>query len=315
MKKYAWIAGWGKYVPERVLTNEDLSRIVDTTDEWIRRMTGIEERRIAGPKDTTSSMAIEAARQALEMADVTPSQVDLIIVSTVTADYPFPATANLVQAGLGCDRAGAFDLAAGCSGFVYGLGVAAGMIGSGAYKNILVIGAETLSRLVDWNDRATCVLFGDGAGAFLLQANDEPGGVLSWKLGSDGSGADLLMVPAGGTCQPTTVNNLAEGLNFIKMNGREVFRFATRIMGQASREVLEMAGMNVSDVDLFIPHQANLRIINAAARYLEIPDEKVFVNVNRYGNTSSASIPIAFCEAMETLHLKPGDTIVLVGFG
>lgn len=315
MKRYAQIVGWGKYVPSQVLTNDDLAKMVDTSDDWIRTRTGIVERRIAEPGETTSTMSIKAAQAALQVADVAPERLDLIIVTTATPDYLFPATACLVQDALGARRAGAFDLLAGCSGFVYGLGVGSQLIISGAYENVLVIGAETLSRIMDWTDRDTCVLFGDGAGALLLQASDAPGGVLSFTLGADGSGGDLLILPGGGSRHPASAETVAQGLHYARMNGREVFRFATRIMGQAAKEAIRAAGLKIDDVDLFIPHQANIRIIQSAAKQLRLPMDKVFVNLDRYGNTSCASIPIAFCEAIEEERIRPGDHLVLVSFG
>jgi len=314
-KRYAQIVGWGKHVASQVLTNDDLAKMVDTSDDWIRTRTGIVERRIADPRETTSTMSIKAARAALQVADVAPEQLDLIIVATATPDYLFPATACLVQDALGARRAGAFDLLAGCSGFVYGLGVGSQLIISGAYENVLVIGAETLSRIMDWTDRNTCVLFGDGAGALLLQASDAPGGVLSFTLGADGSGGDLLMLPGGGSRHPASAETVAQKLHYARMNGREVFRFATRIMGQAAKEAIQAAELKIDDVDLFIPHQANIRIIQSAAKHLGLPMDKVFVNLDRYGNTSCASIPIAFCEAIEEERIKPGDHLVLVSFG
>ena len=314
-KRYAQIVGWGKYVPSHVLTNDDLAKMVDTSDDWIRARTGIVERRIADPRETTSTMSIKAAQAALQVADVAPERLDLIIVTTATPDYLFPATACLVQDALGARRAGAFDLLAGCSGFVYGLGVGSQLIISGAYENVLVIGAETLSRIMDWTDRNTCVLFGDGAGALLLQASDAPGGVLSFTLGADGSGGDLLILPGGGSRHPASAETVAQGLHYARMNGREVFRFATRIMGQAAKEAIRAAGLEIDDIDLFIPHQANMRIIQSAAKHLRLPMDKVFVNLHRYGNTSCASIPIAFCEAIEEERIKPGDHLVLVSFG
>ena len=314
-KRYAQIVGWGKYVPSHVLTNDDLAKMVDTSDDWIRARTGIVERRIADPRETTSTMSIRAAQAALQVADVAPERLDLIIVATATPDYLFPATACLVQDALGARRAGAFDLLAGCSGFVYGLGVGSQLIISGAYENVLVIGAETLSRFMDWTDRNTCVLFGDGAGALLLQASDASGGVLSFTLGADGSGGDLLILPGGGSRHPASAETVAQGLHYARMNGREVFRFATRIMGHAAKEAIRAAGLKIDDIDLFIPHQANMRIIQSAAKHLGLPMDKVFVNLDRYGNTSCASIPIAFCEAIEQERIKPGDHLVLVSFG
>ena len=315
MPRYAHIVGWGKYVPDKILTNNDLAELVDTSDEWILARTGISERRIAGPKESTFTMALRAAQEALKVANIDPRDVDLIIVSTLTPDYSFPATACLVQDALGTTRAGAFDLEAGCAGFVYALSIASQMIATGAYEHILVIGAETLSRVLDWTDRATCVLFGDGAGAFLLQASDVPGGVLSFVLGADGSGGQLLMIPAGGSRQPASPDTVSRRQHYVQMRGREVFRFASRVMSKATREALRAAKLTTDDIDLFIPHQANLRIILSAAKELRLPMERVFVNVEKYGNTSAASIPIAFCEAIEEERLKPGDHLVMVGFG
>jgi len=312
---HAHVVGWGKYVPRRVLTNDDLSRMVETSDEWIRTRTGIRERHLADEGETTATMAVEAARQALEVARISPAQLDLIIVATVTPDHLFPATACLVQDALGATHAAAFDLSAGCSGFVYALAVAAHLLEAGAYQTALVVGAETLSRITDWSDRATCVLFGDGAGAVVLQAGENEGGVLATVLGADGSGGDLLQLPAGGSRWPASHRTVAEGLHFLRMQGREVFRFAVRKMPAATREVLEKAGLSLDDVNLLIPHQANQRIIDAAARALKVPGEAVYVNLDRYGNTSAASIPIALCEAAEEGRIQPGDLVVCVGFG
>jgi len=314
--RYAHIVGWGKYVPNKVLTNDDLSRMVDTSDEWIVTRTGIRERRVAGPKDTTASMGLAAAKEALERAGVRPHEVDLIIVATATPEHVFPSTASLIQDALGAVKAGAFDLSAGCTGFMYALTMGNQAIRSGASEIILVIGAETLSRIMDWKDRATCVLFGDGAGAVVLRAGTlAAGGVLATLCRSDGSGGDLLMLPGGGSKFPASHQTLDQNLHTIKMNGREVFRFATRIMDKSAREVAAQAGIPIENVELIIPHQANLRIIQAAARALKLPDERFFVNLHRYGNTSSASIPIAICEAVEQGKLKPGDHCVMVGFG
>lgn len=314
--RYAHVIGWGKYVPPKCLTNEDLSHMVETTDEAIVTLSGIRERHVvASPKETTATMSIAAARQALQVAGISPSALGLIIVATATPEYSFPSTACLVQDALGADNAGAFDLSAGCSGFIYGLSLASQVIASGAHDYILVIGAETLSRIVNWHDRKTCILFGDGAGAVILQGCREPGGVLSTLCRADGSGGDLLMLPAGGSHRPPCVETVAEGLHYIHMNGREVFRFATRVMDRATRQVVAQAGLALDDVQLIIPHQANLRIIQAAARSLDVPLERFFVNLDRYGNTSAASIPIALCEAVDAGRLKPGDHIAMVGFG
>jgi 3-oxoacyl-[acyl-carrier-protein] synthase-3 len=314
--RYAHVAGWGKYVPPKVVTNEDLARTVDTNDEWIVTRTGIRERRIvASTKETTATMSIAAAKDALERASVAPEQLDLIIVATATPEYSFPSTACIVQDALGAENAGAFDLSAGCSGFMYGLAMGAQAIASGVQNRVLVVGAETLSRIVNWHDRETCVLFGDGAGAVVLEGGEQPGGVLSTLIRADGSGGELLILPAGGSHQPPTMDTVAMGLHYVKMNGREVFKFATRVMDKAARQVVTDAGLTLEDVDLFIPHQANLRIIQAAARALEMPMEKFFVNLDKYGNTSAASIPIALCEAVDAGRIKPGDHIVMVGFG
>lgn len=315
--RYAHIVGWGYQVPEKIITNHDLEQIVDTTDEWIRSRTGIAERHVAAdPKETTASLATAAARKALEVADVPPSKIDLIICSTTTPEHSFPATACLVQEALGAANAGAFDLSAACSGFVYGLSMARGQILAGDAEYVLVIGAETLSRIVDWTDRETCVLFGDGAGAALVAASEIPGGILATDLGSDGSGADALIMPAGGSAMPTSLETVSMGQHYVKMDGKAVFRFATRVMASATKRVLERAGYTTADVDLVVPHQANLRIIqNAVYNQLKIPEEKVFVNLQKYGNTSTASIPIAMCEAIEAGRLKPGYKVVFVGFG
>ena len=315
MTPHVHVVGWGKYVPQRVLTNEDLTQMVDTSDEWIRARTGIHERRLAGDGETTASMSIRAAREALEVAGVGLAQLDLIIVGTVTPDHLFPAVSCLVQDALGSTHAAAFDISAGCSGFIYGLSVATHLLAAGVYRTALVIGAETLSRITDWTDRATCVLFGDGAGAVVLQAGENEGGVLATVLGADGSGGDVLRLPAGGSRMPASHHTVDEGLHFIQMKGREVFRFAVRILPAATREVLEKAGCELSELDLLVPHQANWRIIESAARSLDLPPEAVFSNVDRYGNTSAASVPIALCEAAEGGRIKPGDLVVCVGFG
>lgn len=314
-RRRAHIVGWGMAVPENVLTNDDLAAVVDTSDEWIRQRTGILERHIAGERDTTFTLSLEAAQAALEVADLNPAQLGLIIVATVTPDHTFPATACLLQDALGAERAAAFDLSAGCSGFVYGLSVAADLVAGGTYDHALVVGAETLSRITDWTDRATCVLFGDGAGAVVLQADGADGGILSSVLGSDGSGRDVLVLPAGGSARPATAESVAQRQHFLQMQGRQVFRFATRVVPEASRQVLKQANAEVSDVALFLPHQANDRILQAVARGLGVTEERMFSNLARYGNTSSASIPIALCEAIEQNLIKRDDLIVCMGFG
>jgi 3-oxoacyl-[acyl-carrier-protein] synthase-3 len=312
---FAHITGWGMSVPEPVLTNEDLSKIVDTDDAWIRDRTGIRERHIARETDYPSTLAVEASIKALQVANLKPTELDLIICSTSTPEYLFPATACLIQDQIGATRAGAFDLLAACSGFIYANNMAAQAIRSGSIKNALVIGTETLSRFVNWKDRNTCILFGDGAGAFVLQASDQPGGVLSAVMHSDGSGADTLTLPGGGSRFPANEATLYEGKHYIHMDGKEVFRFATRVMGQATKEVLDLAGLTTDDIQWIIPHQANYRIIETAAKYLKMPLDKFVINVDRYGNTSTASIPIATVEAAQKGLLKVGDKIVFVGFG
>jgi 3-oxoacyl-[acyl-carrier-protein] synthase-3 len=312
---YAHITGWGMAVPEQILTNSDLEKIIDTNDKWIVERTGISERHIARDGQTTSSLAIEAAWKALAVARIKPTDIDLIICATSTPEYIFPATACLVQDRLGATKAGAFDLSAACTGFIYALNMAAQAIRSGSLKVVLVLGAETLSKFIDWTDRNTCILFGDGAGAFVLQASETPGGIMSTVMHSDGSGADLLTLPAGGSKNPATEATIRAGLHYIQMDGREVFRFATRVMAQATREVILSVGIKLEDVNWIIPHQANLRIIEAAARGLKLPIQKFVINLDRYGNTSTASIPIAICEAIKDGRLKEGDKFVMVGFG
>jgi 3-oxoacyl-[acyl-carrier-protein] synthase-3 len=315
MSPYAHITGWGMAVPDRILTNDDLAQIVDTNDDWIRSRTGIRERRIADAEQTTASLAVDASLRALQVARLKPDDLDLIIVATSSPEHIFPATACVVQDRLGAKKAGAFDLLAACTGFIFALNLATQSIRSGGMKNILIVGAETLSRLVDWSDRNTCVLFGDGAGAFVLQAAEEMGGVLSSVMRSDGSGGDLLVIPAGGSRHPTTAETVQERLHYIQMNGREVFRFATRVLAQATEEALEIANLTKDDIQLVIPHQANQRIIETALRNLKMPMDRCVINLDRYGNTSTASIPIAVCEAVDDGRLKSGDKVVFVGFG
>jgi 3-oxoacyl-[acyl-carrier-protein] synthase III len=316
MANNAHIIGWGVYLPSELVTNDDMAKIVDTSDEWIRSRTGIEERRRAAPDETTASMAIQAARKAIEVARIMPSDIDMVIVATVTPEYIcFPATACLVQDAIGATHAAAFDLSAGCSGFIYAMAMAANAITGGGMKHVLVIGAETLSRILNWQDRDTCVLFGDGAGAVIVSASPAPGGILSTVMGSDGSGAESLIVHAGGSKRPISAEAMAEGAHYLYMDGREVFRFASRIMGQAAKEAAEKANLTLEQIDLFIPHQANLRIINSAAKFLHLPEEKVYVNLQKYGNTSAASIPIALAEAADTGRINKGDHLILVGFG
>lgn len=313
--RQAGIIGVGSAVPDKILTNADIEKIVDTTDEWIKSRSGISERRIAEDGAAASDFATKAGEAALASAGIAATDLDLIIVATVTSDTPLPSTASIVQHRLGSARTPAFDMQAGCSGFVYALSIANGMVASGMHNNVLVIGVDMLSRVTNWEDRSTCVLFGDGAGAVVVSAVDDGDGILSFCLGSDGSGADLLTIKAGGSKMPASAQTVADHLHCIEMSGREVFKFAVRIMGDAAVEALEKCGLTPADVDLFIPHQANIRIIEAAARRLELPWEKVFVNVHKYGNTSAGSIPLATDEAYRSGVLKKGDTLVLVGFG
>ncbi len=312
---FAHITGWGMHVPEPVLTNDDIAKLVDTNDEWIRDRTGIRERHIARENEFPSTLAVEASIKALRVANLAPTELDLIICSTSSPEYIFPATACIIQDQIGATKAGAFDLLAACSGFIYATNMAAQAIRSGSIKNALVIGTETLSRFVNWKDRNTCILFGDGAGAFVLQASDRPGGVLSAVMHSDGSGANSLTLLGGGSRHPATQTTLHEGKHFVQMDGKEVFRFATRVMGRAALEALELAGMTTADVQWIVPHQANYRIIETAAKYLKMPMDKFVINVDRYGNTSTASIPIATVEAADKKQLTPGDKVVFVGFG
>jgi 3-oxoacyl-[acyl-carrier-protein] synthase-3 len=313
----AQIVGWGMALPERIVTNHDLEKLMDTTDEWIRSRTGIAQRRVvSSARETTASLAVQAGREALRVADVPANALDLIICATCTPEYVFPATACLVQDALGAAHAGAFDLSAACSGFVYGLSMARSAILAGDADYALVIGSETMSRLIDWTDRTTSILFGDGAGAVLLAASEEPGGVLACTLGSDGSGGDLLIVPAGGSANPPSVATIAGKQHTIKMDGKAVFRFATQAMADGTREVAARAGLTLDQIDLVIPHQANHRIIQSSVvKQLKISEDKVFVNLEKYGNTSTASIPIALCEAIQAGRVRQGQHIVLVGFG
>lgn len=310
------IVGTGASVPDRVLTNADLERIISTSDEWIVTRTGISERRIATDSQATSDLAEQAALRALEAAAVDPIDVDLILVGTVTPDMFFPSTACVLQERLGASHAAAFDLSAACSGFIYGLSVADAYLRSSIMRNILVIGAETLSKVVDWSDRATCVLFADGAGAALMQRTTGDSRVLSTHLYADGSKGRQLIIPGGGSRHPISQKVLDENLAKIKMaNGNEVFKVAVRSMEEAALAALKANGAEVSDIDLFVPHQANARIIYAVAQRLGLPKERIVVNIGRFGNTSAASIPIALDEAVRAGRLKPGDLLLLVAFG
>jgi len=311
----AGILGIGSYAPERVLTNHDLEAIVETNDEWIVSRTGISERRIAAPGESTADLAFHAATRALADAGLTGADLDLIVVATVTGDAPFPATASILQERLGAKSAAAFNLSAACAGFIYALATGAQFIQTGTFRHVLVVGAESLSRITNWRDRATCVLFGDGAGAAVLGPVDDGQGFLSFDLGSDGSGADQLAVDPGGWGHPLTTGSDEVLRHSIRMNGGEVFKFAVRVLDDSTRRSLALAGLTIQDIDLLIPHQANIRIIDAAAKRLGLSESAVFSNVHRYGNTSAASIPLALVEARDEGLLHEGDTVVLVGFG
>ncbi|MEI7643214.1 MAG: beta-ketoacyl-ACP synthase III [Chloroflexales bacterium] len=313
--RYAAIIGWGMAVPQQVVTNEDLARRIDTTDEWIRSRTGITERRVAESGVFTSTLATAAGREAMERAGVTPGEIDMVIVATCTPDRPFPATACAVQANLGITRAPAFDIAAACSGFVYGMSVATGMIRSGMSRRLLLIAADIFTHLIDWSDRNTCVLFGDGAGAVVLQATEERLGLLSAQIGADGGGETMMAVDAGGTRMPATADLLAQGRQYVYMNGREIFKHAVREMCDSATRVVEEAGLSLSDISLVIPHQANVRIIDAVTKRLGLPADRVVVNLTRYGNTSAASVPIALYEAVQQGRVKDGDYLLLTAFG
>jgi 3-oxoacyl-[acyl-carrier-protein] synthase-3 len=315
VSKYARITGWGKYLPERVLTNFDLEQIVDTSDEWIRTRTGIRERHLCAPGETCCSMSLEASRRALEVAHLAPPDVELIIVATSTPDYWVPSVASLVQDRLGAPGVPAFTLSAGCTGWVYALITASQFIQTGAYRNALVIGTEQLSLGIDWTDRNTCVLFGDGSGAVVLEASDQPTGVLSFELGSDGSEFEAIIFPGCAGVHPPSHDVINQRLHYLRMDGQRVFKFASKVLADSVVRVVAKSGLTMDDIRLVIPHQANERIIELARRRLGIAPEKMMVNIDRYGNTSAASIPLALVDAMEEGKLQPGDRLVFVGFG
>lgn len=309
------ITGVGSYVPERVLTNADLERMVETSDEWIRTRTGIRERRIAAENEATSDLAVAAGRKALERAGVTADQVELIIVATITPDMPFPSTACLVQQKLGATRAAAFDIEAACSGFVYALDIGSHFVASHTYNTVLVIGAEKMSSVVDWTDRNTCVLFGDGAGAAVLQNRPNAHGLLTTCLGSDGSKAGLLELPGGGSACPPTAQSVANRMHFLRMDGKQTFKNAVNAMVSAAHEALERCGLTIDRIRCIIPHQANQRIITAVSEQLGAAEGQVFVNVDRFGNTSAASVAIALDEAATLGRIIRGDLVLMVVFG
>ncbi|MBN1871609.1 MAG: ketoacyl-ACP synthase III [Candidatus Omnitrophica bacterium] len=316
MKKKSGVGviGTGKFLPTRVLTNSDLEKMVDTSDEWIITRTGIKERRIAGEGIATAFMGSEAAKKALEKANLSAVDIDLIITATITPDMQFPSTACLIQSRLGASKAVAFDISAACSGYIFAMAVAYEFIKSGLYRNALIIGAEKMSSITDWNDRNTCVLFGDGAGASVLSKVDR-GGILSVYMGSDGRNAPMLEVPGGGSLRPSTHETIDEKLHYVKMSGQELFKEAVRLMAEAGNKALALSGLRCSDISLVIPHQANVRILWAVAKKMNLPREKVYLNIDRYGNMSAASTAVALAEAQEEGRIKKGDIIILDAFG
>ena len=317
MKKInsAGILGTGHYAPEKLLTNFDLEKMVDTTDEWIRTRTGIETRHIASSEENTSDLCVKAAEKALEMANLSADDIDFVMVATASPDYIVPSTACLVQNKMGMKKAGAMDISAGCSGYIYALATAASMVKGGICKHVLIVGAEILSRLVNWKDRSTCILFGDGAGAAVVGPAEEGFGLIASDLGSDGSLGDILCIPAGGVAERVTHEAIDDGHIYVHMDGTDVFKAAVRHMEATTVKALEKAGLTKDDIRLFIAHQANERIIHSLAKKMNLPDEKIYVNVNRYGNTSAASVGIALDEAVRGGNIKHGDIVVLTGFG
>ncbi|HWP96780.1 MAG TPA: beta-ketoacyl-ACP synthase III [Syntrophomonadaceae bacterium] len=309
------IKGVGYSLPSKILTNQDLERMVDTSDQWITERTGILERRIAEPGTATSDYCYEAARMALEQAQITPDQLDLIIIGTTSPDMLFPSTACIVQERLQAWNAGAFDMEAGCTGFVYGMSVAEKFLLSPSYRNILVVGSDMCSRFVDYTDRDTCIIFGDGAGAAVVSRGSDSHGILSSYLGADGRGGKHLYMPGGGSAMPASAETVEQKQHFIKMNGQEIFKFATVIIEQVANRLLDQAGLTYEDVDIFVPHQANLRIIKAAMRRMNIPAEKTLINIQKYGNMSAACIPVALAEADREGILKPGQLVLMIAFG
>jgi len=309
------ILSTGSYTPERVLTNFDLEKMVETSDEWIVTRTGIRERRICSPEQASSDLAYEAAKKALAKANVSAEELDMIIVATVTPDMMFPSTACLLQEKLGAKKASALDVSAACTGFLYGIVTGSQFIANGMYRYVLVVGVETLSKITNYQDRNTCVLFGDGAGAALLGPAQEGFGFQAFELGADGSGGPLLCQPAGGSRIPASAESVGQNLHYISMAGSEVFKFAVRVMNSATEAVLEKAGVAKDQIDLLVPHQANKRIIDAAVQRFGLSEDKVAINLDRYGNMSSASIPVALDEAVQEGRVKEGDNVILVGFG
>ncbi len=311
----AGIVGLGSYLPSTRITNADLEKMVETTDEWIMKRTGIKERRRASPEEAASDLGTKAALKALENAGVTPAEVDLIIAATITPDSLLPATACIIQDNIKAEKAAAFDLMAACSGFLYALATANNYVATGMYDTVLVVATEVLTRATNWQDRGTCILFGDGAGAAVVKAVEEGKGFLSFDLGAIGAGGDLLKIPAGGSRKPATHETVDKNEHYIQMSGNEVYKFAVKIMGDASLKALEKAGLDRKDVDFLVPHQANTRIIDAALKRLELPPEKVYLNLSNYGNMSGASIPVALDETVKKGLIKTDDVVILVGFG
>ena len=315
MTTNALITGWGMYAPSRVMTNEELSTMVETSDEWIVSRTGIRERRIAADDETTATLSVHASRDALAVAGLDATDLDLIILGTCTPDYYMPSTAVLVGDQLGATRSAGFDVMAACSGFIFSLATATAFVRSGMYRNVLVLGVELLSRFLDYTDRNTCVLFGDGAGAVIVSASEHPGGLTGLDMYSDGSGANGIIFPAGGSARPTTPQTVAEGGHFVHMAGKEVYKYATRQLAESSQAALREAGLTVADIDQFLFHQANIRIIESVQNAVGIPADKTYLNIERYGNTSAASVPMALVEAIAEDRIKPGDRLLMAAFG
>ena len=313
--RHAHVTGWGRYAPSQVLTNADLERMVDTNDEWIRTRTGIRERRVAAAHETTASMGAVAALRAIRTAGIDPDDVDLILLATLTPDYWMPSTAALVKEAIGNTKAAAFDVMAACSGFVYAFSTAQAYINAGLAQHVVVIGAELLTRFLDYTDRSTCILFGDGAGAVVLSASDQPGGALGIELTTDPQGAYMIWLPAGGAKAPPSADTIARGEHYVRMEGNATYRFATKTMATTALESIRRSGLTPDDIDLFIPHQANIRVIEAVAKGLDLPMERIFVNLDRYGNTSAASVPIALAEAVNEGRVQVGDNVTMVAFG
>jgi 3-oxoacyl-[acyl-carrier-protein] synthase III len=313
--RHAHVTGWGRYAPAQVLTNADLERMVDTSDEWIVSRTGIRERRVAAANETTASMGAVAGLRAIRTAGIEPDDIDLILLATLTPDYWMPSTAALVKEAIGNTKAAAFDVMAACSGFVYAFSTAQAYISAGLAQHVLVIGAELLTRFLDYTDRSTCILFGDGAGAVVVSGSDEPGGALGIEMTTEPQGAYMIWLPAGGAKAPPSAGTIARGEHYVRMEGKETYRFATKTMATTAVESIRKSGLTPDDIDLFIPHQANIRIIEAVARGLDLPMDKMYVNLDKYGNTSAASVPIALAEAVNEGRVKVGDNVTIVAFG